>query len=63
MFMAIVLHTQTHHKRDRLSANMQSFHSRADPTVPSNGTVWWTGQDEMDALWRRRHGCTCFCGR
>ena len=36
---------------------MQSFHSRADPTVPYNGTAFWTSQDEMDALWRRRNGC------
>ena len=36
---------------------VQAFHSRADPTVPYNGTALWAGQDEMDALWRRKNGC------
>jgi len=37
---------------------IQSFHSLADPTVPYDGNIAWAGQEEMNALWRTRNGCT-----
>ena len=37
---------------------VQSFHSLSDPTVPYNGTEAWVSQDDMNAIWRYRNGCT-----
>ena len=45
--------------KSAFSVPVQSFHSLADPTVPYNGSFWagWVGQEDMDALWRKRNGC------
>ena len=37
---------------------VQSFHSLSDPVCPYNGTQTWLSQDEVNALWRHRNGCT-----
>ena len=37
---------------------IQSFHSLTDPACPYNGTSRWLSQDEVNAIWRYRNGCT-----
>ena len=34
-----------------------SFHSRADPTVPFNGSVAWASQEQVSAMWAARARC------